>query len=159
MKALVAGILAVFAALLSISVFIAEKSYDGTVEENYYRKSLDYFRDRERDGALAAPAGPRKVAGDPNVLLDISPKPVRPMKELTFAVEARGFEGSGRTWIDLGMEGMHMPPNRVDLVMDPDGRFRGRGILVRCRSGMRTWTATVHLPGDRKAVFSFDVAD
>jgi hypothetical protein len=158
-KALVSGILAAFAVLLAISVFVAEKSYDGTVEKNYYRKSLDYFRNRERGGALAASGGPLRVAGDPDVFLDISPKPVRPMKELVFTVEARGREGNGRPWIDLGMEGMRMPPNRVDLVKDPDGRYRGKGILVRCRSGMRTWTATVALPGDGKTVFSFDVAD
>jgi hypothetical protein len=158
-KALVAGILAAFAVLLSISIFVAEKSYDGTVEKNYYRKSLDYFRERERGGALAASGRLQRVAGDPDVYLDISPKPVRPMKELAFSVEARSYEGDGRPWIDLGMEGMRMPPNRVDLVKDPDGRYRGKGILVRCRSGMRTWTATVRLPGNRKAVFSFDVAD
>lgn len=159
MKALVAGILAAFAVLLSVSVFVAEKSYDGTVEKDYYRKSLDYFRERERGGARAASGGLHKAAGDPNVFLDISPKPVRPMRELAFSVEARGYVGDGRTWIDLGMEGMRMPPNRVDLVKDPDGRYRGKGILVPCQSGMRTWTATVHLPGNRNAVFSFDVAD
>ncbi|HZW36623.1 MAG TPA: hypothetical protein VFF01_06745 [Candidatus Deferrimicrobiaceae bacterium] len=159
MKALVAGILAAFAVLLSVSVFVAEKSYDGTVERNYYRKSLDYFRDRERGAALAASGEPQRVAGDPDVLLDISPKPVLAMKDLTFSVEARCHEGNGRLWIDLGMEGMRMPPNRVNLEKDRDGRYRGKGILVRCPSGMRSWTATVHLPGNRKTVFSFDVAD
>lgn len=159
MKTLVAGILAAFAVLLSVSVFVAEKSYDGTVEKEYYRKSLDYFRDRERGGALAASGAPQEAAGNPDVLLDISPKPVRPMKELTFSVEAPGYQGDGRPWIDLGMEGMRMPPNRVDLAKDPDGRYRGKGILVRCRSGRKTWTATVHLPGTGHAVFSFDVAD
>jgi hypothetical protein len=158
-KALVAGILAAFAVLLAVSVFVAEKSYDGTVEKDYYRKALDYFRDREADGALAASGVPQRVAGKPNVHLDISPRPVRPMEELVFSVEARGYEGNGRPWIDLGMEGMRMPPNRVDLAKDADGRYRGKGILVRCRSGMQTWIATVHLPGTGTSVFSFDAAD
>jgi hypothetical protein len=158
-KGLVIGILAVFAALLAISVHIAEKMYDGTVEENYYQKSLAAFRDGERAGGRP-PSGPFVAfAGSQKVLLDIAPIPVKAMKELSFSVELPGYGAAGILWLDLGMPGMRMPPNRVDLVKEGDGRYRGKGVLVKCTGGTRTWTATVSLPGKGTALFTFDVAD
>ena len=159
MKGLVIGILAVFAALLAFSVHVAEKTYDGTVEENYYQKSLDAFREGKRAG-VRAPSDPFVAfAGSQRVLLDIAPIPVKAMRELTFSVALPGYGAAGSPWVDLGMPGMRMPPNRVDLVKEGDGRYRGRGILARCSGGMRTWTATVNLPGKGSALFTFDVAD
>lgn len=159
MKWLVGGILAVFAALLASSVYIAEKRYDGTVEENYYRKSLDTFRESGQPG-VREPSGPFvSVSEGQKVLLDIAPKPVKAMRELTFSVELPGYRGTGSPWLDLGMPGMRMPPNRVILAKEVDGRYSGKGILVRCPAGMRTWTATVNVPGKGAALFAFDVAD
>ena len=159
MKGLVIGILAVFAALLAFSVHVAEKTYDGTVEENYYQKSLEAFREAERAG-VRAPSDPFVAfAGCQRVLLYIAPIPVKAMRELIFSVELPGYGASGSPWVDLGMPGMRMPPNRVDLVKEGDGRYRGKGILVKCSGGMRTWTATVNLPGKGTALFTFDVAD
>jgi hypothetical protein len=57
------------------------------------------------------------------------------------------------------MATMTMPPNRVDLSLGEDGRYRGKGVVVRCSSGMRTWTAAVIVPGKGKAIFPFDAAD
>jgi len=96
-------------------------------------------------------------AGGQTVVLDISPKPVAAMRELSFTVELPGYEGSEAPVIDLDMPGMRMPPNRVRLVRDGPGRYRGKGVIVRCRSGKRRWTATVTLPGADRAVFPFDV--
>lgn len=159
MKGVVIGILAVFATLLAFSVHIAVKTYDGTVEENYYQKSLDTFRERER-ADVRIPSGPFEAfAGSQRVLLDIAPIPVKAMRELTFSVELPGYRPAGNPWVDLEMPGMRMPPNRIDLVKDADGRYRGKGILVKCSGGTRTWTATVNLPGKRTALFTFDVAD
>ncbi len=157
MKGTAYGILAAFAILLAVSVYIAEKAYDGTVEENYYRKSLDYFRGKESAGSGAAPGLYVAFAEGQKVLLDISPKPPVAMRELTFSVEVPGHVAAGTPWLDLGMAGMHMPPNRVDLVRAGDGRYRGKGILATCPGGMRTWTATLNLPGTGKAIFTFDV--
>lgn len=159
MKNLVIGIFTGFFVLLGISAYIAERADDGPVEENYYQRSLDYFHGGERGAARAASLPFIAVAEGQKVLLDIGPKPVKAMRELIFSVEVPGYGGAGSPWIDLGMAGMRMAPNRVDLVKDGDGRYRGKGIFVRCPSGMRTWTATVHLPGKREAVFTFDVAD
>ena len=159
MKGVAAGIFAALSVLLGLSVYIAERTYDGTVEENYYRKSLEYFR--AGDPAVHPPSsGPfATVAGGQKILLDIGPKPVKAMRELTFSVELPGYGGPGKPWIDLGMSGMRMAPNRVDLLKEGDGRYRGMGVLVKCPSGMRTWTATVNLPGKGKAVIAFDVSD
>jgi hypothetical protein len=154
-----AVIFAAFSVLLGLSVYIAETMHDGTVEKDYYRKSLEYFRDG--DPAAPSPAsGPfAAVAGGQKILLDIGPKPVEAMRELTFSVEVPGYAGPGIPWIDLGMAGMRMPPNRVDLRREGDGRYRGTGVLVKCPSGMRTMTATVNLPGKGMAVMVFDVSD
>jgi hypothetical protein len=98
-----------------------------------------------------------KAAGGQTVILDISPKPVAAMRELTFTVELPGYDGPVAPILDLGMPEMRMPPNRVTLNREVEGRYRGKGVIVRCRSGKRTWTATVILPGGDSAVFSFDV--
>lgn len=103
-------------------------------------------------------AGPvTGAAGRQPVVLDIVPKPVTAMRELAFTVHLPGADGSDVPFIDLGMPGMRMPPNRVILALEPDGTYRGKGVIVRCGSGRRTWTATVTIPGKGKAVFSFDV--
>ena len=106
-------------------------------------------------------AGPvAGVAGGQAVILEILPRPVRAMRELSFAVELPGSGAPGGTpRIDLEMPGMRMPPNRVDLRRGADGIYRGTGAIVRCGSGKRTWSATVTLPGGTRAVFTFDVAD
>jgi len=100
------------------------------------------------------------IAGGQAVILEILPRPVRTMRELAFAVELPGsaaLEGTPR--IELEMPGMRMPPNRVDLRRGADGRYRGKGTIVRCGTGKRTWSATVTLPAGARAVFTFDVAD
>lgn len=142
MRGLAYGICAAFALLSSFSLYVAARTYEGTVEEDYYRKSLAFFKDTR--GA---------------VFLDISPKPVRAMRELVFTVELPGEPLPGTPWIELAMRGMTMPPNRVDLSADGNGRYRGKGMVVRCPSGGRTWTATVHVPGQSGSSFTFDVAD
>lgn len=159
MKRLVIGIFSAFFLLLGVSVYIAQRTYDGTVEENYYQRSLEYFHGGERGTVRAASMPFIAVAEGQKILLDIAPKPLKAMRELTFSVDVPGYGGADSPWVDLGMAGMRMAPNRIDLVKDGDGRYRGKGILVRCPSGMRTWTAAVHLPGKGKALFTFDVAD
>ncbi|MBI5419059.1 MAG: FixH family protein [Deltaproteobacteria bacterium] len=109
-------------------------------------------------GGQALHAGPvTKSAGDLTVTLDIAPKPVTAMRELLFTVEIAGYDGHGLPWIDLSMPGMRMPPNRVGLRKGGDGRFRGKGVIVRCGSGARTWAATVSVPGGTEVAYTFDV--
>ncbi len=104
-------------------------------------------------GPVAGSAGGRPV------ILEISPRPVRAMRELSFAVELPGGDAGGSPRIDLEMPGMRMPPNRVVLGRGADGIYRGTGAIVRCGGGKRTWSATVTLPDGSRASFPFDVAD
>ena len=91
------------------------------------------------------------------VTLDILPKPVKAMKDLKFQVTLSGGKPTAAPYIDLGMPGMDMGPNRVELMPLKDNLYEGHGIIVRCPSGRRTWKATVTLPGTGKVEFVFDV--
>ena len=91
------------------------------------------------------------------VSLDILPRPVRAMKDLKFHVILSGEKKIPAPYIDLGMPGMNMGPNRVELRCVSDNVYEGQGIIVRCPSGRRTWKATVTLPEVGKVEFVFDV--
>jgi hypothetical protein len=93
------------------------------------------------------------------------------MKELTFRLTLTGRELSDNPYIDLGMPGMAMGPNRV-LMKRVDNNtsrvdnntsrvgsntYEGQGVIVRCPSGQRTWKATVTLPDAGVMDFVFDV--
>jgi hypothetical protein len=159
MRGLVYGICAAFTVLLSLSIYIAARTYDGPVEKNYYQRSLSFFKDRQDAGAANLGGSLVSSINGERVLLDISPKPVRAMHELVFTVDVPWENLPGRPWIELGMANMAMPPNRVELSGVEGGRYRGKGILVRCPGGMRSWTATVTIPGKGKALFPFDATD
>ena len=94
---------------------------------------------------------------DLKVTLDIHPKPVKAMKDLTFRVTLSGEQLSSPPYIDLGMPGMKMGPNRVDLKKVGEGIYEGVGVIVRCSSGRRTWRATVMFPDLGEVKFIFDV--
>jgi len=89
--------------------------------------------------------------------LDITPRPVRAMHELTFTVTFSGVTPVSDPVIDLGMPGMIMGPNRVVLKRAEGNTYQGKGVIVRCPSGRRTWKATVTVPDKGSAEFVFDV--
>jgi hypothetical protein len=91
------------------------------------------------------------------VTLDILPKPVTAMKDLNFQVTLSGEKKTDLPYIDLGMPGMNMGPNRVELRRVKENVYEGQGIIVRCPSGRRTWKATVTLPEAGQVEFVFDV--
>ena len=91
------------------------------------------------------------------ITLDITPKPVKAMTDLTFRIAVQGQEPSANPHIDLGMPGMNMGPNRVSLRPLGKGRYEGQGVIVRCPSGRRTWKAAITLPDVGVAEFVFDV--
>jgi len=99
----------------------------------------------------------QKVIGSRAVELDIHPKPVTAMKDLTFRVKVSGEQLSQAPSIDLGMPGMHMGPNHVTLDQISPTAYEGQGVIVRCKSGKRIWRATINLPGIGKTDFTFDV--
>ena len=111
------------------------------------------------------------------VTLDIFPKPVKAMKELTFRLRFAGGELVDNPYIDLSMPGMAMGPNRVlmkrvenntsrvgnntsrvgNTSRVENNTYEGQGVIVRCPSGRRTWKAAVTLPDAGVMDFVFDV--
>jgi len=86
------------------------------------------------------------TAGGMTMTFDIAPKPVRAMRELIFSVSlrehGRRVEDASVT-IDLTMPGMVMGRNVVALQHRAEGRYGGKGVIVRCPTGKPTWKATV----------------
>jgi len=91
------------------------------------------------------------------VTLDIYPKPVKAMQDLTFRITVTGSTPGADPYIDLGMPGMNMGPNRVALKAVDTGVYEGAGVIVRCPSGRRIWYARVSVPGLGQVDFTFDV--
>ena len=91
------------------------------------------------------------------VAFDIRPKPVKAMTDLTFKITLEGEQPKAPPYIDLGMPGMKMGPNRVLLQSTAKGVYEGSGIIVRCPSGKRIWRAKIILPDMGEAEFVFDV--
>ena len=89
--------------------------------------------------------------------LEILPKPVKAMQDLTFQVKISGDSLSEAPFIDLGMPGMKMGPNRVILKNNSAATYVGQGVIVRCPSGKTIWQAMVTLPDVGSVVFTFDV--
>jgi len=91
------------------------------------------------------------------VTLEILPRPVTAMTDLTFQVILENILPEGEVGIDLGMPGMSMGPNHVTLEKTPEGVYTGTGVIVRCPSGRTIWQADVSVPGTGSVAFTFDV--
>jgi hypothetical protein len=91
--------------------------------------------------------------------LDITPKPVRTMQDLTFRVTLSGKTPSEELSLDLTMPGMEMGQNRVLLKPVREGVYEGRGVIVRCPSGSKTWKAMLTVPAVGSVSFIFNVLD
>jgi hypothetical protein len=93
------------------------------------------------------------------VTLTVTPRPVKAMQDLVFQVSLKGKlpPETQPPYIDLGMPGMDMGPNRVQLKSTGNATYEGKGVIVRCRSGRRTWQATVTIPNVGRTEFIFDV--
>ena len=89
--------------------------------------------------------------------LNITPKPVKAMRDLVFTLTLEGKGNAGEPYIDLGMPGMDMGKNRVSLKPTGEGVYEGTGIIVRCPSGRRTWRARVTVPNMDPVDFIFEV--
>ena len=93
------------------------------------------------------------------ITLAVTPQPVKAMQDLLFQISLSGKlpEVTQLPYIDLGMPGMNMGPNRVQLKSAGNAVYEGRGVIVRCPSGRRTWQATVTVPNLGQTDFIFDV--
>ena len=105
-------------------------------------------------------AGPCTQSFSENtVILEVTPRPVKAMQDLFFKVTLTGklSKAPRAPYIDLGMPGMNMGPNRVQLKPSGNATYEGRGVIVRCPSGRRTWQATITIPDAGQIDFIFDV--
>lgn len=92
------------------------------------------------------------------VTLDILPRPVKAMADLTFHLSIKDIVIADTPFIDLGMPGMKMGPNKVQLKKTENGtEYSGTGIIVRCPSGRTIWKASVTLPGAGTVEYVFNV--
>jgi len=91
------------------------------------------------------------------VTMEVTPRPVKAMTDLTFKVTFSGRQPAANPIIDLGMPGMQMGPNKVRLNPVGEGVYEGSGIIVRCPSGKRTWFARITVPGAETVEFVFEV--
>jgi hypothetical protein len=93
------------------------------------------------------------------ITLAVTPRPVKAMQDLLFRVNfsAKLPPNAKLPYIDLGMPGMKMGPNRVQLKSAGNNTYEGRGVIVKCPSGRRTWCATVTVPDFGQTDFIFDV--
>lgn len=117
-------------------------------------------------GACDLGAGPcTRAVGDAELTLELSPMPVRTMREL--AVRARLARGGApvdgaEVRVSFDMVSMNMGKNEAVLQAAGDGRYQGGAVLVRCSSGERDWiaTAVVRRGGaEQRAEFPLQVAE
>ena len=95
--------------------------------------------------------------GNVKLTLDILPKPVKAMQDLVFRLTLSGINQNANPYIDLGMPGMDMGPNRVLLKAVDSGVYEGTGIIVRCPSGRKVWRARITIPDIGTVDFIFNV--
>lgn len=98
-----------------------------------------------------------QVLSGHRVVLDISPKPVKAMADLNFRLEFEDLNLTDSPYIDLGMPGMDMGPNKVTMESAGNNVYEGKGVIVRCKSGRTEWQANVTIPGHGTLRYVFDV--
>jgi hypothetical protein len=101
-----------------------------------------------------------KQAANRKVTLEINPKPVRHMQELTFRISVEPAESLPQNLvIDLTMPGMMMGKNQVLLSKQGPSTWSGKGLIVKCRSGRTLWQAQLLSPALGNPAFTFNVRD
>jgi len=176
-------VLAVVAALgaVALAIVVGSRVREDTGVAHPYDEGLRYDADlRARTGGSPAArpasgsgapcdlsrASCTLAVGDAEVTLELAPRPLRTMTELTAtALVHRGGAPLDGAAVALGLEmpGMEMGPNVARLAPAGPGRYAGKAVLVRCPSGRRAWRArvTVAAAGGaaRDAALDFEVAE
>jgi hypothetical protein len=154
---------------MGVTFYVAHTVNDGLVEHHYYEKSLEFFDKKQTKGTTQPELSPpdceidkgpcSKTIGRMTIIIDIAPKPVKAMAELAFTLTITGNAAPPPELVlNLGMPGMYMGSNRVILRRGRDGTYTGKGIIPRCPSGKRLWSAAVDIPGSGKVGFTFNVS-
>lgn len=174
MRAAVALVAAVGVASVAATLWVGSRLFEEKVTPDPYQAGLRWDQEQRKargsDCDLSAGPCQRLLPGaEVRVTLEVTPRPVRAMADLTFTVGAWREGLPLKEWeaeIALTMPGMYMGENRVRLAPIGPGAFQGRGVIVRCPSGRRTWSAEVILrprqpatAAPLAATFTFDLAD
>lgn len=168
MKWLIAFVAAVGLGTVIATVWFGSRVAEHSVVGDPYKAGLDWdaaqHRARQPDCTLSA--GPCTTESNGRrFTLDVTPRPLRAMTEVDFAVAVEPPLAGATGEIVLTMPGMYMGDNRVRVALASDGRLHGRGVFVRCASGRRVWSAEVriHAPdaaaNAAAAVFTFELAE
>jgi len=170
-KALIAVLAVAILGLVGATLWIGGVLFEEKVTAHPFEEGLRWDEQQRRaarpDCDLSA--GPcERAAGDLRLSLAAEPRPVRSMAELGFAVRASRGGGPAALAggsITLTMPGMYMGENRIALAAAEGGELRGKGVIVRCPSGSRTWSAEVAVrpaapPGAAplRATFTFELS-
>ncbi len=100
------------------------------------------------------------MAGNHSITLNIEPKPVKAMQELSFSLKVTPCDKlPDKLLLDLSMSGMEMGKNRVTLVKKSACFYEGKGIIVRCMSRRTLWQLTILSDKLKNPVFTFHVRE
>lgn len=106
---------------------------------------------RINDGACVRPFARGTVS------LDITPRPVKAMRELSVVVRL-DRQVSGRLRLDMTMPGMNMGINIFDLSRISEGIYTGSLVIPRCPGGQKLWrAAVVEVGGGELAAFHMEI--
>ncbi len=142
--------------IIAATVVVGSKVREETVVARPYEEGLS------RTVGCDVGARPCIAAldGAGEVSLELAPRPLRTMQELSVRAEARGVPAGSRVRVAFTMDDMWMGENAVALAETAPGRWEGRAVLVRCPSGRKGWTAevTVAPPGAPPRIARFHLA-
>ena len=100
------------------------------------------------------------IAGHRTITLNIDPKPVKQMKELTFSITVTPCDKlPDKLLLDLSMPGMLMGNNQVTLVKKHPCLYEGNGIIVRCMSRQTLWQVTILSDELNNPTFTFNARE
>jgi len=159
------------------NLVVGGRLFEETVVKDPYEAGLRYQKLRQPE-AKRAPGvdcdidrGPceKTGPGDLRVRLELGPRPVKAMTDLEVTVSAwRGALplADRSAEVSFQMPGMYMGENRARLVAVGGGLYRGKGLLVRCPTGKRVWSAEVALAPPEpataapfQATFTFELSE
>ena len=87
-----------------------------------------------------------ETADGMRIEFDVQPKPVTSMSDLTFIVTVtRGGSpvSDASVALNLSMPGMFMGKNQPVLKHAENGRYEGKGVIIKCPSGRKIWQADI----------------
>lgn len=90
--------------------------------------------------------------------IDLSPKPVRVMKEIQFTLKLNSFDFKpDEILLDLTMPEMYMGENQVTLIPIKENEYVGKGVFPECSSGFKRWNIEIIFSKKYSTNIQFDI--